>query len=85
MLSAILVCVTLSLCDKLSALRHYKIPLFPSRHQFGMRHANTPNTLHYRSLGLNLECVMSRVGKVAPCVGMPDIDKCVIFLVNASS
>ena len=35
------------------------------------RHANT---MHYRSLSLNLECAMSRAGKVASCVGVTDKD-----------
>ena len=44
-------------------------PSPPSRHCFGTLHANNS---HYRSLGLNLECVMSHLRKVELCVGVTD-------------
>ena len=61
---------SLSVRIKLFTFLHFKIPQPPSRHRFGTRHAQS---LHCRSLGLNLKCIKSRVGKVAPSFGVPDM------------
>ena len=62
---------SLSVCVKPNTLTHFNVPQPPTRHWFCTRHANTSR---YLSLGLNLECVMSRAGNEAPCISVVDPD-----------
>ena len=60
----------------------YSAERFPSlrRASDSVPGTTVDNTSRYSSLGPNLECVMSCVGKVAPCVGLADMDLFNLFI-----